>query len=119
VPVAVVTGSTHGEVEPVLELLGVRGQVSLVVAAGDYGRGKPAPEPFALAARRLGVDPARCIAFEDSEVGVAAARAAGMTVVATAEANPPAGHPAHQRLDDADAVVPSLLDAARWLEERA
>lgn len=116
VPVAVVTGSTHGEVEPVLDLLGVHRHVDLVVASGDYARGKPDPEPFQLAARRLDVDPARCVAFEDSEAGVAAARAAGMTVVATTESNAPLGHPAHQRLDAADAVVPSLLHAAAWLE---
>lgn len=117
VPVAVVTGSTHGEVEPVLEALGVGGLVTLVVAAGDYERGKPDAEPFALAAERLGVEPDRCIAFEDSAVGVASARAAGIgVVVATSEVNEPPGHPAHQRLDEADVIVPSLAAARRWLE---
>jgi beta-phosphoglucomutase-like phosphatase (HAD superfamily) len=118
VPVAVVTGSTHPEVDHVLATLGVADLVEVVVASGDYGRGKPDPEPFTLAARRLGVEPARCVAFEDSEAGIRSARAAGMTVVATAEANPPAGHVAHQDLAGADVVVPSLLAAVRWLEDR-
>ncbi|MFE9402971.1 HAD-IA family hydrolase [Streptomyces sp. NPDC006530] len=47
-------------------------------------RGKPDPEPFLLAAARLGVDPARCVVFEDAPAGLAAARAAGMTTVALA-----------------------------------
>jgi beta-phosphoglucomutase-like phosphatase (HAD superfamily) len=118
VPVAVVTGSTHAEVEPVLDQLGVRAMVDVVVAAGDYDRGKPDPAPFLVAADVLGVDPACCVVFEDSDVGIAAARAAGMAVVATAEANASAGEPGHQRLDVADVVVPSLLEARLWLEGR-
>lgn len=54
----------------------------LTVAADDVSRGKPDPEPFLLAARRLGVDPARCVVFEDAPAGLAAGRAAGMRTVA-------------------------------------
>lgn len=110
VPVAVVTGSTHPEVATVLDLLGVADHVSAVVASGDYARGKPDPEPFRLGAERLGVDPARCVAFEDSAAGVAAALAAGSTVIATDEANAPVGHAAHQVLDAAHLVVGSLAE---------
>lgn len=55
---------------------------SVVVAADDVSRGKPDPEPFLVGARRLGVDPAQCVVFEDSISGGRAARAAGATVIA-------------------------------------
>ena len=52
-----------------------------IVARGDYEHGKPHPEPFLIAASRLGVDPAACLALEDSHNGVRAAHAAGMQVI--------------------------------------
>lgn len=54
----------------------------VIITADDVTAGKPEPEPFLLAAERLGVDPQRCLVFEDSPAGVTAARAAGMRVVA-------------------------------------
>ena len=65
------------------------------------GRGKPDPEPFLLAARRLGVDPRRCLVVEDAPAGLAAGRAAGATTLAVA------GTHRHDQLD-ADAGVPDL-----------
>lgn len=53
---------------------------TVLVTADDYTRGKPAPDAFLLAAERLGVDPADCLVLEDAPAGVAAGRAAGMTV---------------------------------------
>jgi sugar-phosphatase len=53
----------------------------VLICAEDVARSKPAPDGFLLAARRLGVDPARCVVFEDSPAGVAAGAAAGATVV--------------------------------------
>lgn len=58
-----------------------------VVTADDVRRGKPDPEPFLTAAMRLGFEPARCVVFEDSDAGGAAARAAGATVVAVGAAD--------------------------------
>lgn len=58
----------------------------VIVTADDVRRGKPDPEPFLTAASRLGVDPGRCVVFEDSDAGGAAARAAGATVVAVGRA---------------------------------
>jgi sugar-phosphatase len=52
----------------------------VLVTADQVERGKPAPDPYLLAAERLGVDPAACLVFEDAPAGIAAARAAGMTV---------------------------------------
>ncbi|MFG2095057.1 HAD family hydrolase [Streptomyces sp. NPDC048612] len=72
-----------------------------LVSADDIRRGKPDPEPFLLAAARLGVDPARCVVFEDAPVGLAAGRAAGMTTVALTTT-----HRAEEL--SADAVVPDL-----------
>lgn len=55
---------------------------AVVVTADDVSRGKPDPEPFLLAARTLGVDPARCLVVEDAPAGLRAGRAAGMTTLA-------------------------------------
>jgi beta-phosphoglucomutase-like phosphatase (HAD superfamily) len=75
------------------------------------GAGKPAPDLFLVAARRLGADPARCLVIEDAPAGVAAARAAGMAVVAVPDRAMPA-----ELFTDADAVLGSLgeLDLAAW-----
>jgi pseudouridine-5'-monophosphatase len=80
------------------------------VVRGDDPRvrhGKPAPDIFLVAAAALGVPPADCVVLEDATVGVAAARAAGMQVIAVPDpANDPAG------FVDADLVVPSLTALA-------
>jgi HAD superfamily hydrolase (TIGR01509 family) len=52
-----------------------------LVCAGDYKRGKPAPEAFLIAARRLGVKPEACLVLEDTDMGIEAATAAGMASV--------------------------------------
>ncbi|WP_437595552.1 HAD family hydrolase [Sorangium sp. So ce590] len=75
---AVVSGSPRASVEKTLEFLGLRGYIDVVVAAEDYARGKPAPDPFLEAAKRLGVEPAQCLVFEDAVLGIESARAAGM-----------------------------------------
>ena len=60
-------------------------QPALIVSADDVQRGKPAPDPYRLAAQRLGVASERCLVVEDSRQGVAAGVAAGMTVIAVAQ----------------------------------
>ncbi|MFD3375640.1 MULTISPECIES: HAD family hydrolase [unclassified Streptomyces] len=77
---AVVTSATRRLAEARLEEVGIRPKT--LIAADDITRGKPDPEPFLLAARRLGVDPARCVVFEDAPAGLQAGRSAGMTTVA-------------------------------------
>lgn len=77
---AVVTSASGELASRRLESVGIA--PPLVVSSDDIQRGKPDPEPFLLAAERLGVDPARCIVFEDAPVGLAAARAAGMRSIA-------------------------------------
>jgi HAD superfamily hydrolase (TIGR01509 family) len=81
IPFAVVSGSTRDSVETSLGQLGLLDRFDAFVCAGDYAKGKPDPEPFLTAARLLGVKPEECLVFEDADVGVAAAKAAGMAVV--------------------------------------
>jgi HAD superfamily hydrolase (TIGR01509 family) len=81
VPRAVATSSAHEHVRRRLEPSGVYGRMQTIVARGDYEHGKPHPDPFLLAAERLGVAPADCLALEDSHNGVRAAHAAGMMTV--------------------------------------
>ncbi|MEV7011365.1 HAD family phosphatase [Streptosporangium sp. NPDC051022] len=80
VPTALVTASPRRIVDIVLRTVGAA-RFDLVVAAEDTARGKPLPDPYLRAAAALGVDPARCVAVEDSAVGVASALAAGCSVV--------------------------------------
>ncbi|MDQ8703160.1 HAD family hydrolase [Streptomyces sp. LHD-70] len=77
---AVVTSATRPLAEARLHEVGV--DFPAMVAADDITRGKPDPEPFLLAAEKLGVDPARCVVFEDAPAGLASGRAAGMRTVA-------------------------------------
>ena len=81
VPLAVASGGYRKYVELTLDAIGVRGLFDAVVCAEDYARGKPFPDPFLEAARRLKVAASDCLVFEDSLLGVEAARAAGMDCV--------------------------------------
>jgi beta-phosphoglucomutase len=78
--VGVCSGSQRESVLPVLETLGVRELLSVVVTASDVPRNKPDPAPYLLAASRLNQSPTRCVALEDSPTGIRSARAAGYTV---------------------------------------
>lgn len=86
-PCALVTGSSRAEAEMVLRALGIAGCFRALCCAGEYARGKPAPDPYLLAAQRLGVQPERCLAIEDAAAGIAAARAAGMYCIAVRAGN--------------------------------
>ncbi|MDQ2833758.1 MAG: HAD family phosphatase [Acidobacteriota bacterium] len=81
IPFAVVSGSTRESVVASLTTLGILEKFDTLVCAGDYARSKPHPEPFLLAAERLGVAPEDCLVFEDTEMGIQAATAAGMASV--------------------------------------
>ena len=81
IPFAVVSGGTRESVTASLTSLKLLDRFDTLVCAEDYKRGKPDPEAFLLAAARLGVPPADCLVFEDTETGIQAARAAGMTFV--------------------------------------
>ena len=79
VPVAVASSSIAPWVEACLARIGLAGAFNEVVTGSDVREGKPDPEIYLLAAQRLGVDPAACLAIEDAPAGIASAKAAGMT----------------------------------------
>lgn len=81
IPFAVVSGGTRESVTKSLRLLNLLDRFDTLVCAEDYKRGKPDPEAFLTAAARLGVPAAGCLVFEDTEMGVQAAKAAGMAWV--------------------------------------
>jgi beta-phosphoglucomutase family hydrolase len=81
IPFAVVSGSTRDSVTASLGMLRLLDRFETMVCAGEYEKGKPDPEAFLLAASRLGVEPRACLVFEDTEMGIQAATAAGMSSV--------------------------------------
>ena len=81
IPFAVVSGSTRESVTASLVSLNLLDRFDAMVCAGDYEKSKPDPEAFLLAAARLGVAPEDCLVFEDTEMGIQAAQAAGMAAV--------------------------------------
>jgi HAD superfamily hydrolase (TIGR01509 family) len=103
-----VASSSNAElVELVLELAGIRGCFAALVSSEEVARGKPAPDVYLEAARRLGGRPARCIAIEDSANGLRSAAAAGMVVVAVPNAAYP---PDEDALALAAASVPGVAE---------
>ena len=81
IPLAVVSGSTKESVTASLDSVKLLDRFDTLVCAGDYERSKPDPEPFLTAAHRLGIAPESCLVFEDTEMGIQAATAAGMASV--------------------------------------
>jgi beta-phosphoglucomutase family hydrolase len=99
----VIASSTHREnITNTLDLLGLESFFTDIVTAEDVKRGKPDPEVFLTAAKRIGVEPADAVVFEDALVGITAAKAAGMRVVAVATTEP------HDKLTHADWIVNRL-----------
>ena len=80
-PRAIATSSHHQHARHHLGAFDLSHRFHAVIAHGDYARGKPHPEPFLKAAERLGVEPAHCLALEDSWHGVRAASSAGMMTI--------------------------------------
>jgi HAD superfamily hydrolase (TIGR01509 family) len=81
IPFAVVSGSTRDSVTASLQTLKILDRFDTLVCAGDYQKSKPDPEAFLIAAARLGVAPESCLVFEDTDMGIQAATAAGMASV--------------------------------------
>jgi len=80
-PLAVATGATRPICEQILEKIGLAGSFLTIVSSEDVHHHKPAPDVFLEAARRIGVDPAHCRVYEDTDPGIEAARRAGMRYV--------------------------------------
>ena len=81
IPLAVASGGTRSIIEQVLDHLGIRSLFQAIVTSEDIVNQKPAPDIFLEAARRLGVPPQFCRAYEDTDLGMRAIRAAGMEAV--------------------------------------
>ena len=106
-PLAIASGALHDEIEAILRSNALLPLFETIVGADDVSRGKPHPEPYLTAMTRLhhrvpGLRPEECLVFEDSMPGIAAARAAGMTVVAVTNSYPAV------KLSAAHRVVTSL-----------
>jgi HAD superfamily hydrolase (TIGR01509 family) len=103
-PLAVASSSNRPLIEAVLEGAGIAQLFQVVVSSEEVARGKPAPDVYLEATRRLGLEPARCAAVEDSSNGIRAAHAAGMRVIALPNEHYP---PAPDALALADVVIAS------------
>jgi len=111
----VVASSTpRDNLERALDATGLSDYFDDLVCGTDTDKSKPHPEPFVLAAERAGVEPDRCVVFEDAHVGIEAARRANMMVIGVATT-----HPA-ESFEDADRVVERLdelegTDPSQWI----
>jgi HAD superfamily hydrolase (TIGR01509 family) len=106
-PLALASSSNRELIDLVLESSGLGRHFKASVSSEEVARGKPAPDVFLEAARRLGVEPARCAAVEDSENGILAAKAAGMRTIAI----PNPQYPPHEdALAVADVVLATVED---------
>jgi HAD superfamily hydrolase (TIGR01509 family) len=112
-PVAVASSAHPEVIAAALDATGLVGVFGVVVSSDEVEHGKPEPDVYLEAARRLGLPPARCLVVEDSYNGVLAARAAGMTVVLVPNATIP---PAPGTREAAHSVIDRLadLDPARF-----
>ena len=106
-PLAVASSSNRPLIEAVLSGAGIADLFAVTVSSEEVGRGKPAPDVYLEATRRLGAAPAACVAIEDSANGIRAARAAGLHVCAIPNAHYP---PAAEILALADVVLASVSD---------
>jgi HAD superfamily hydrolase (TIGR01509 family) len=106
VPLAITSSAVRASIEAILERLQLRDAFTLIVDGSEVVHGKPDPEAYLLTARKLGVEPAQCVVFEDSHVGVVAAKRAGMYCIAVR--NPRAQ--TRQDLSAADVIVDSMRE---------
>jgi HAD superfamily hydrolase (TIGR01509 family) len=110
-PIALASSSNREIIDLALELSGFGDAFRVTVSSEEVERGKPAPDVYLAAARKLGVDPARCVAVEDSSNGLRAAAAAGMGVIAVPNPHyPPA--PDALALAAATVVIPGEVTPA-------
>ena len=104
-PLAVASSSNRPLIDLVLELAGLARYFRATVSSEEVPRGKPAPDVYVEACRRLGADPTHAAAIEDSHAGIGSAKAAGMRVIAIPN---PAFPPGDEALANADLVLDSL-----------
>lgn len=105
---AITTSAVAAEIDAILRRLQLRDEFETIVDGSEVERAKPDPEAYLVTARKLGVDPRDCIVFEDSRIGVLAAKGAGMTCIAvrSQQAHTP------QDLSAADAIVATFCEVS-------
>jgi HAD superfamily hydrolase (TIGR01509 family) len=109
---AIASGALRSEILSILDAAALTPAFRTIVGAEDVPRGKPAPDSYALAAHRLGVEPARALAVEDSRWGLQSARAAGLRAIGITTSYPPSElSPADAIIDSLDQLTESLIDA--------
>ena len=108
-PIAIASGALHHEIDVILRGAGIVDLFRLIVGADDVSTHKPSPEPYLAAAAGLDVPPALCVAIEDSQAGLQAARAAGMRTIGLTTTS------AAHVLVGADRIVASLADVSAAL----
>jgi len=111
-PMAVASSSTPEIIDLILNKTNLKKYFQVVVSAEQAGKSKPEPDVFLLAAQKLGIQPAKCLVVEDSENGIKAALAAGMTCVAYQS---PGADPQKQK--EADAVIQNYPQLERIIIE--
>ena len=102
IQLALVSSTPKENIELITEILGIKKYFSLFINGDDVKEGKPSPQAFLLAAKKLGVAPKNCVVMEDAVVGVQAAKRAGMYCIAIANTYP------RENISEADIVVDSL-----------
>ncbi|WP_282702534.1 HAD-IA family hydrolase [Streptomyces sp. CC219B] len=110
VPTALVTASPRAVADTVLQALGAH-RFAVTVTADDTAHTKPAPDPYLAACHALGVDPAACVAVEDTQTGISSAEAAGCAVLAVPSLAPVEAAPGRTVLDTLAGVTPDRLRA--------
>jgi HAD superfamily hydrolase (TIGR01509 family) len=115
-PLGLASSSNRPLIDTVLEVAGLRECFRATASSEEVPRGKPAPDVYLEVARRLGVDPARCAAIEDSHGGIRSAKAAGMRVIAIPNPSYPPDEKSLAQADvcirSLDELTPELVDAA-------
>lgn len=111
-PLALATGGSRSETRLKLDRVGLSRHFKVVVTRSDVTRGKPHPDVYALAAERLAMPPQQCAAIEDTEYGIAAAKAPGLLCIAVR-----GEYSTRQDFSHADRIAPTLDDAVRILGE--
>ncbi len=106
-PLAIASSSNPELIEVVLRSAGLLDVFPVSVSSQEVARGKPAPDVYLEAARRIGFEPSRCAAVEDSHNGIRAAKAAGMRVVAVPNPHFP---PDEEAMRQADVVLDSIAE---------
>jgi HAD superfamily hydrolase (TIGR01509 family) len=119
-PLGLASSSNRHVIDLVLDLAGIADAFQVTVSSEEVGAGKPAPDVYLEAAKRLGVDPGTCIAIEDSTNGIRSAHAARMAVVAVPNQDfPPEADAlelADQKIDSLTELTPELVRALRPAE---